>query len=274
LIGILDNSILRQHDPAGFRLLHGRIDTMRTLACSVVIAFLLMIGGTTYGYNAGDDIDPANLPAGFNWANMGNTTDYYMDAAGKVQQGVVKGFQATGALLAAHASTHLGNKIAHWHAEKGFGAGYIAVADVNKYWDVRFSGATFVSNATNISNCHIYAFTAGITAGGAYVYWIDNPTTAYLDDTTAKAANQVVANDLLRYGVQDHSTVVTAVAANKPTNITWKFNSSGVYTYTVKVGTEYDTPMCTGAAVIGAVPAGWAWSESGGGLNGNVYHTK
>ena len=224
----------------------------------------------------GDDIDPNNLDPCFSWVvEAGLVADWHVDpATNKPARWLSRGYQATSGLIAAHVSTDVPRNIAHWHSEEDFGdPGAPAVADANKYWDERFKKCTRIGDATNVKNCHAYAF-AEQADNGNYNYWFDDPTKAYADDMVARGANnQVVAGDLIRYGTRSHTTIVRTVANQKPTSIEWKNNSSGIYTYSPLAATAFDTPMCTGDndqdEEIDQQP--WTWSESGAGAGGSVY---
>lgn len=88
---------------------------------------------------------------------------------------------------------------------------------------------------------------------------MNNPAQAYTDDAQAGFAK----NGWLLYGTNTHTSVVadTDVGVTKPKTTTWKFHSSGVYTYNPSAGHEWNVPMCEGTAIVNTSLASqnWTW---------------
>jgi len=229
-----------------------------------------------------DDIDPTSPPAGFSWSAQVFYGYYYVDSSDKVQQWAVRGFEADQNFIDSHVKTHAGNTKKHTHKQYDFGEDSTTpdanVAAANKFWNFRFwkgTKCTKHTDATNKTNCHAWGFDAALD--GTYNYWINSGTTAdavYSDDADEVTPNSLVeADDLVKYS--DHTSLVTSVSGGEPSGLKWKFEASGVYSYSPISSHRWDTPMCGdgSAPTTGTTLAdqGWSWDEDGGGDNGEPY---
>ena len=231
-------------------------------ALSLVVAGPAVARGNDSWYpddwEEGDDIEPEQLPAGFDWTRYAEVTIYGVRENKRVP-GTLYGYPATGGgkrLLWAHnrcddippgEPVPLGH--VHFSADYG-GMGMPTVAEGNEYHDAYFGKYcvqdwqekfTREGSCTTVRNCHAWALAQKINSGGCMDYWFtyaDDLEGAYEADLTKRGSKfDVQKDDLLLYG-QEHSTFVVDVqkfATNpdryRPKELRWKNGCSGVYTY-------------------------------------------
>lgn len=147
--------------------------------------------------------------------------------------------------------------------------------EVNDYWNERFSMATSANNAwAQHETCAEWAYT---TAQGAGKYnAILNPMFQPLGTDFTKRANRndVQAGDIIAYQTAPlHVTYVSEVAVKPgtgecgedpeyiPSELKWKWLSSGIYTYTPPLNREFDTPYNKGAIDVTKTLANQPWTE-------------
>lgn len=206
-----------------------------------------------------------------NWGSISSTVDFYYvdDTTNKPVYTPIKVLEAQTSLITAHTSTSLSSDLKHHHYEVDFGeeACDASVAETNTYWDARFwtsTKAARTGNATNKTNCHMYALNT-VGCGGSYNYTAESGEIDTLFEDDLFERQDVAYHNVLRYcGDSPHSTVVNGVEDEKPTELEWKWGSSGIYVYVPQTATAFDTPMCSGADTpantIDNQP--WTWTES------------
>lgn len=206
-------------------------------------------------------------PGSISWGGVETHNALWVvdETTNKPVQWLAKVLMVTGDFIPEHVTTDAARGVGHLHFEKDFGdTNAPSVSEVNTYWDERFLYTVGrVSLPTTQHNCHSYAFDS-VADGGHYNYWAQEPANVYYDDFILCADNSdVEANDLLCYG-DNHTTIVVSVADEKPFGICWKWGASAVYTYNPEPNTAFDTPMkCGGADTAKEIDEqDWTWTES------------
>ena len=215
-------------------------------------------------WSVGDDFDPASEPEGLVWADQSPITLPYCGGMSIVRGWNTYYMVVTDEHYDTHVKTEEGTLVDHVHHQKEYDAsGAPTVANANTFWNAR-CGTTYFSDASTKHNCHSYAFSQ--VAGGTYNYWLDGDTvmhTVYYDEMTLTSKENVMGNDLLRYGASDHTTIVRTVGDGVPDLIEYQYAHGGVYRYEPPAAHAWDTPLCAGTIQynVGVQIQVWKWDE-------------
>lgn len=253
-------------------MMSGKVMGPSALTVAVALSLACMLFIMPGAARAANDQEPNSI----NWNNITSTANFwYVDANDKPAEMPSKYLTVDANWIPTHVRTNSDANVGHYHVRYNYGdPNQPSKNAANRYWNKRFEKCGVPSeDASTTYNCHIWAFKK-TPGNGVFNYWTDDPNTVYTADYTKRPNNNQVQNlDLERYGDNTHTTLVNVVAAQKPTSISWKWHSSGVYSYAPKPATAFDTPMCDGGAdktkTIDNQP--WTWTESKA-AGPNVYH--
>jgi len=240
--------------------------TLRACAIVSIAAIVLMFMSTAY-LRAADD---AETPIDWDEVEFQFLEVAYVESETDLPKTWdAKVLRATKNFVSGHCESDEGENMYHLHFEKDFGdSNAPTVAEANRYWDWRFGIVSYdpdkttrVSNAATLHNCHSYAFNEQAD-GGEYNYYCMKPDTAYGDDFIKRdSIYDVAAGDLLRYKdgePQDeytkHTSIVTAVSNDRPSQHKWKWRESGVYTYNPPAGHKFHQPY--NGCLYAGIPVG------------------
>ena len=228
----------------------------------VVASFVIAAGAVIL--QAADDAEPGSI----NWGTISLTHCLTVANSEDIPSiWTVKVLYATDNLYSSHVQTDRGEMLPHYHYEEDFGdQGVPTVAQANRYWDWVFGivqydppKTTRISNATNVQNCHAYAFSqkadSDETHTVAYNYKTSYTYTAsHHDFVQVTPKTDVEAGDLLFHvnpqGGCEHTSIVDEVETyqenppkRRPTSVRWKWAYSGVYTYSPTGSHAFDQPL-------------------------------